>query len=213
MNIFNFKFFKNMKDTKVARISSKLPENKILCNQILKVIGNNTTKVVIDDNIKNSYYVYLNDTIYISTKENAESNYSRLCLLAHECVHAMQSKRLQLLNFIFSNLEIISFIIFIILLLFFHHVQALLLIYAIICSISIFLRGYLETNAVINAPKIVSKYLDSIKQKINIEQNDINYVENVYNVQTKKLYLLFIIMLFLGKIVRGIIIYLIYAFF
>lgn len=212
MDILKLKIFKNMKDSKVAQITEKLPENEILCKQILNVIGNNTTKVVIDKDIKNSYYVYLNDTIYISNSQNTQSDYSRLCLIAHECIHSMQNKKTQLFNFIFSNVEIVTFIVFIILLFVLHHNIFLILIYFMICVISILLRGYLETNAVINAPKLTTKYLESVKEKNNIESKDIKYVENVYNIQTKKLYLLFIFSLFIGKFIRCIIIYLLYSF-
>ena len=42
---------------------SKLPANEIIASEILKTLENNHTKIVLDEDIKNSYYVYLNDIL------------------------------------------------------------------------------------------------------------------------------------------------------
>ena len=61
MNFFNFDRDKNL-----IKIASKIPQNKEVAQEILYIVGNNTTKIEQDKDIKNSYYVYLKDTIYLA---------------------------------------------------------------------------------------------------------------------------------------------------
>lgn len=205
MNILKFK-----QDEKLQSITDKLPFNQDICESILKLIGNTKTKVVLDKDIKNSYYVYLNNTIYLADNYKSNTLYSRLCLIAHECRHSVQNKTLQKLNFIFSNLEIFAFVIFSLIVIFNTNMVFCLYSYVAILVLSIIFRLYLETDATIQAPKIVTKYLKTVQGSISIEDQDICYAENVYKKYTKQLYPLFIFLLFLGKLLRLMIILVIY---
>ena len=143
---------------------SKLPANEELTKEILYMLNNKHTKVVLDEDIKNSYYVYLNDTIYLSNREKAKNNSSRVVLTAHEVRHSIQSKYLQIINFVLSNVELIAFVINIILFIFKKFSMTNILVYLGIVVISIIPRMILEFDAVINSIKITRKYL---KDKIN----------------------------------------------
>lgn len=186
----------NEKD-EVTKIVNTLPENGVICKEILNNINNSITKVVFDKSIKNSYYVFLNDTIYISDNEKTNKNCYRLCLISHECVHSMQNKIMQILNFFLSNIEMFSFIVFAILIIFNIHKLLFFKIYLIIMLISIVPRFFLETDASFKAPKYAKQYL--IKKGYN---NESNIVVNLYDTKIKLYFPFFVIYLFLGKFIR-----------
>lgn len=187
----------------VTNIIDTLPDNYEVAKDILKAINNNTTKVVFDKDIKNNYYTYLNDTIYLTenkkyTKKNRDG---RICVIAHECRHSVQSKILQNLNFILSNIELLSFIIMIVLLLFKIINIMLVCIYISIVILSTIPRLILEIDAVKKSVKIAKDYL---QQKLKTE--DVETVNNFYLIHTKTLLPLFIFSLLFEKIVRVVII-------
>lgn len=187
---------------------SKLPANEELTKEILYMLNNKHTKVVLDEDIKNSYYVYLNDTIYLSNREKSKNNSSRVVLTAHEARHSIQSKFLQIINFVFSNLELIAFIINIILFIFKKFSITNILVYLGIVTISIIPRMILEFDAVINSIKITRKYL---KDKINDEK--LNKIISIYKFKINILMPLFIFNLIFGKIFRIVILGLAFYFF
>ena len=55
-----------------------------------------------------SLYIAVTNKISIADMKN---NYARIQTIAHECIHSCQDRRLLLFNFIFSNINIIYFII------------------------------------------------------------------------------------------------------
>jgi hypothetical protein len=111
-----FKYF-NLKNNLID-ISSKLDNNEIVCKEMLGLLKNKTTAVKIDEDIKNSYYVFLNDTIYLTNREKNRIGPLRICNVAHECIHSNQNKILQWMNFVLSNIELIFFAVNIILIIF-----------------------------------------------------------------------------------------------
>lgn len=201
MDFFDgIKIFK--KDSSIRKdldsIIEKLPNSEIIAKSLLKNLGNDETKCVFDKDIKGNYYVYLNDTIYLCDRQNKKYNYERLCVIAHECIHSIQPKWLQKLNFIFSNLEIIFFVLAIIL--YFLKITNVYLfsMYIAIAIFSIIPRTVLEIWAMLNAPKLSKKYLE----EENFKDGDIKKVENVYNFSTKLLMPLAIIQMFFFKLLR-----------
>ncbi len=187
---------------------SKLPANEELTKEILYMLNNKHTKVVLDEDIKNSYYVYLNDTIYLSNREKAKNNSSRVVLTAHEVRHSIQSKFLQIINFVLSNVELIAFVINIILFIFKKFSMTNILVYLGIVVISIIPRMILEFDAVINSIKITRKYL---KDKINDKK--LNKIISIYKFKINILMPLFIFNLIFGKIFRIVILVLAFYFF
>lgn len=141
-------------------------EVKDICEDILQLVENKTTKVKIDESIKNSYYVFLNDTIYLSTRQTSEDKKeTRLVLICHECVHSVQSKPLHLTNFLIANLEMILFVIAIILK-YIYKQESIVPIYGVIAVVSIVIRGILELDAILKSIKLAERYLkESAKEK------------------------------------------------
>lgn len=180
----------------------KLPSSDIIAKDILKSLNNKKTKYVFDEDIKGNYYVYLNDTIYLSSKQSDKNNYERLCVISHECIHSIQPKWLQNINFIFSNLEIIYFVIFMIFAFFKKSNIYLYLVYLVIVTLSIVSRTILELWAIKKAPQISKAYLDN---KI-LNKEEVQTVDNYYTFLSKLLTPFAIIQIFFFKLIRLLII-------
>lgn len=179
----------------------KLPRSDDMAKELLNSLGNDKTKCVFDEDIKGNYYVYLNDTIYLSSKQKDQKNYERLCVISHECVHSVQPKYLQNINFVLSNIEILFFVTFIILYLFKIVNIYYFWGYIVLALLSIIARLILELWATFKAPKLSKKYLEKRLQKEEVES-----VYNTYKFQTKLLIPLFVIQLFFFKIIRMLIV-------
>ncbi|MCX8075157.1 MAG: hypothetical protein N2749_06185 [Clostridia bacterium] len=185
----------NPKNSKIKKIIDKLPDNITITKEMLTMLGNSTTNVIIDNDFKNSYYVFMNDKIYLSNKEN--NKYTRVCLIAHECVHSIQNKILQWFNFILSNLELLAFFLCAVLIFFDKSKNISFLVYTCIWAISVLVRSILEIHAVYKSIYLSKKYLD-----IKISKNDAKDITNVYSYQAKVLFPLFFISLFYAKMIR-----------
>lgn len=204
-----FRYFKNntKERKKIQDIIDKLPDNEIIAKEILAENNNTKTKIVLDVDIKNSYYIFLNDTIYLSNKNKASTRYSRLCLIAHECKHSLQSKVLQVINFLISNIELIFFVLFAILGLLNFKNSFIPNIYYITVILSIIPRLILEFDAVYSSVRISEKY---VEQKLS--KNEADMVHLVYSFQVKVLVPMLIFSLVIWKVIRSIIIFVIYKY-
>lgn len=197
--------FKFENDERLKSIVDKLPENEIVAKEILEMLGNNTTKIEKEPSIHDSFYVDLKNTIYLADNERNNKGVSRICLIAHECKHSIQSKVLQKLNFILSNLELIAFVVFAILMVIYNS-KILLFSYIGFSILSFIPRFILETDAVFTSSKIAKKYLE-----IKVSKEEAETLTAVYKKATRGImYIFFILNLLLGKIVRSIIMMLIY---
>jgi len=178
-----------------------------VCRDILKIVNNPNVNVEVDENSKNSLYVFLNNTMYISTKTNNkksvdEQNKSKVIIIAHECAHSIQPKVLQIINFVLANLEMMLFAIILITSIFFKKYGILVNSYVIISLISIIVRWYLEMNATINSVKITSKYM-----LVNgANKSEVKELIKYYKKELLKALPLFLMWLFLFKIIRLILI-------
>lgn len=197
----------NKKDSneniKINKMISNIPENEFVAKEILEMLNNNKTKIEIDSDTKSNLYIFLNDTIYIS--KNKKDDFNRICVIAHECIHSIQSKSAQILNFVLSNIELILFIVLIALFCFKLKFMPLLILYVLTNIFSIGIRLYLELSAVFGSIKLSDKYF-----KNYLEDNIRDYIVNIYKSQIKTLLVFFIIKLFLFKVVRMFFIILIY---
>lgn len=138
------------------------------CEYILKDIGNNSTRIKIENDIKGNYYSHLNDTIYLNNKEKADIE--ELIILCHECRHSIQDKKLHLINMIASNLEILLFIIIIILEITNIRCNILFVFYILSFLICISVRTHLETDAIKNSFYMAKQYaqenqINKLKEK------------------------------------------------
>ena len=85
-------------------ITNKLPENTVVCEEILKQIGNSRNVKVVQNENKNakaSLYIVLTNTISIA---NINNTCTRIQTVAHECIHSIQNRKLLMFNFVFSNI-------------------------------------------------------------------------------------------------------------
>ena len=153
-------FLKSENDKLAQQYSEKLPENEIICKDILNSLNNKDTKVILDKEIKNSYYVFLNDKIYISDNKVNDNLYTRIVLIAHECIHSIQSKILQILNYLFSNVEVLMFLILLgVKFITKTSNMVLLITYLMVGLIAIIFRSILEFDAVKRSLNLGLEYL------------------------------------------------------
>lgn len=199
------KFFKKLnifkKDSDLSKhaneIMNTVEENTLACKNILALISNNSTNIELINNSKTSYYVFLTDKIYLSNNDKNKNNFTRIGMIAHECIHSVQSKILQWINFLSSNLEMIFFVILIILKLFNFLNLELIIIYSVISLISIITRNFLEVEATVKSVNLSKKYLSKI-----LNDSQLNEIIDLYKFQTFVLLPGFIIYLNFGKILR-----------
>jgi len=163
-------------DNSLDYITKKLPSNKIICQEILKSFGKNI-EIEEDNKSNNSMYIVVTDKILLGKMKN---DWVRVQTIAHECVHSTQDRRILLGNFILSNLCRLYFFISCVLVLFGICSYLNLYILIIVVFLSIFIRNYLETNAMTKAEFVAEKYLETTdltkeeKEKLIGKYNELN---------------------------------------
>lgn len=153
-------------------ITDKLPENKKICQTILKKLNNETVTIKESEDNEASLYLVLNNTILIA---NIKATFTRVQTIAHECLHSIQSKRTQLFNFIYSNAYFIYFLCICILSLlrFNQHGMLHLFILTILGFIYYAIRSYLEMDAMTKAKPLAKEYLEEEGTLSKEEQKEI----------------------------------------
>ena len=158
---------KNMKrikeigyDKDLNNITNLLPENKQVCEDILKKLGNTEVKIEEsqDENNKTSFYSVMSNSIIIA---NIKDTFTRIQTIAHECLHSVQNRKMLLFNFIFSNIYLLYFVVTCALTMFkvvkqqIYQVVILLILGIIYYAV----RSYLETDAMTKAPYLAKEYM------------------------------------------------------
>ncbi len=174
---FNMKNIKKIKQTgenqSLKEITNSLPENEIICKNILKMLKNENVKIKhADENSKTSFYIIALNTIIIA---NVKDTFMRVQTIAHECIHSIQDKRLLWFNYIFSNVYLLYFIITTILAVINKlPVPSVFAIILIMMSITLyFVRSYIETDAMIKARYVAKEYMENNEDLINKENIDL----------------------------------------
>lgn len=175
------------KNKKLDELTSKFPENKEICKSILEKLDNSNVKIKEneDKDNKTSLYIAMSDTIFIA---NIKDTYTRIQTIAHECLHSMQSRRLLLFNFIYSNIYILYFALSIILTIFgvFKDTKLQIIILTILGFFYYVIRSYLETDAMTKAPYLAKEYmLEYIEKNPICTKEEIEEVSNEYNTINK----------------------------
>ena len=183
------------KEYDIEEIISKLPDNNTITKETLKKLNNNNTKIVFDDDIDGNYYVFLNDTIYLSSKSS--NKYKRLTVICHECIHSIQSKVMQVMNFILSNLEIIIFSIFAILKFLNVFENMLTYTYIAFVIISLIPRFILEIHASLKSISLTKEYVCK-----KIGYNEAEFVNKIVKFQVISLLPVMLLSLCFWKIAR-----------
>ena len=172
MNVKELNKFAN--NSKINKIADKYPENKEICKSILKMLGNDTTKI--EENVESdtTLYIAIQDKILVG---NTHGSFTRIQTIAHECLHSIQDRKILIFNFIYSNIYFLYWIIICGLVIFKKLSNEM--IYANILLILSFIyytvRVFLENDAMIKAEFIAKEYME--KQPKAIEQ-EINEVVN-----------------------------------
>ena len=149
-------------------IAKKLPTNKEICEQILKKLGNNTTKIEENENSEATLYIAIQDKITIG---NTHESFTRIQIVAHECLHSIQDKKMLIFNFIFSNIYLPFFIIICILTICKKLSNEIMYsnIFLILSFIYYVIRVFLENDAMIKAQFLAREYMQESKYIDNYE--------------------------------------------
>ena len=97
INIRKLKHIAEYEEEKFNEIVEKYPSNIEICKNILKKVKNEKVKVEEDKESKTSLYIAISDKIIIADVKNS---YTRIQTIAHECLHSIQDRRIQIFNFI-----------------------------------------------------------------------------------------------------------------
>lgn len=143
-------------------IAKKFPSNIEICKAILKKLNNENVKIEEDSKSQDCVYMVAFNKIIIAGKQN---NFSRIQTIAHECIHSIQDKRIQMFNFVFSNICIFYFITMLILtaLKILPYKMMFLAIYILLCFVQYVVRAYLENDAMIKAKFLAKEYIQEQK--------------------------------------------------
>lgn len=156
-------------DKKLNDITNKLPENREICNDILKILGNENVNVKENEGNQASLYIAISNSIIIA---NIKNTFTRIQTIAHECLHSVQNRRTLIFNFALSNLYIVYFIAIIILTIFKLNPYKINMGFGLIILgfIQYTIRSYLEMDAMIKAPVLAEKYIQQKNVLTNEEQ-------------------------------------------
>lgn len=159
---FNLRELRNLallEEEKFNKLTDKYPNNFDVCKYILNKIHNKDVKIEEDKNKKACLYIAITNKIIIA---DIKGSYTRIQTICHECLHSIQSKKILLFNFIFSNLYLLYFIIVLILGIF-DKIPNKTIFFSIMLILSYsfyFVRSYLENDAMIKAKYLAKDYLE-----------------------------------------------------
>lgn len=156
----NQKKMKQMAENeKLDDLVKRFPENIEICKFMLKKLKNEKVKIEESKENKTNLYIAISDKIVIA---NIKDTYTRIQTIAHECLHSIQNRKLLLFNFIYSNFYILYFIVVTVLRIFkvIQNDMLQIAILSILGGVYYFVRGYLETDAMIKARYLAKEYLE-----------------------------------------------------
>lgn len=161
-------------NTELNEITKKYPNNLEICESMLKMLENSTTKIEENINSNVTLYIAIQDKILIG---NMHESFTRIQTIAHECLHSIQDKKILLFNFLYSNLYLIYFFIICILTIIKKLPDEMIYsnILLILSFVYYVVRIYLENEAMIKAEYLAKEYME--EQKID-SKNEIKKVVN-----------------------------------
>ena len=140
-------------------ITNKLPENKQICQTILKKLHNETVEIKESTDNKASLYIVFSNSILIA---NIKDTFTRVQTIVHECLHSVQNKRTLYFNFIFSNIYFLYFLVICILTFMRVNLYPMLLLVGLVilgCTYYT-VRSSLEMDAMIKAKPLTKEYIE-----------------------------------------------------
>lgn len=162
INMRKLKQFVEYEEKKFNKLIEGYPSNIEICKYILNKLNNSTVKILEDKEAKTSMYIALSDKIIIADVKNS---YTRIQTIAHECLHSVQKRKMQVFNFIYSNIYLLYFVIVTILAIL-NKLQDSMLYIAIMILFSYiyyFVRSYLENDAMIKAKYLAKEFMEEVK--------------------------------------------------
>ena len=162
INMRKLKQFVEYEEKKFNKLIEGYPSNIEICKYILNKLNNSTVKIEEDKEAKTSMYIALSDKIIIADVKNS---YTRIQTIAHECLHSVQKRKMQVFNFIYSNIYLLYFVIVTILAIL-NKLQDSMLYIAIMILLSYiyyFVRSYLENDAMIKAKYLAKEFMEEVK--------------------------------------------------
>ena len=177
----NFKKIKQAgQNEELDKLSQKFPDNKEICETILKKLNNTKVQIKESNEKEASLYIAITNTILIA---NIKNSYTRIQTIAHECLHSIQNRKVLIFNFIYSNIYILSFVVFTVLALF-KIIENKLLFGAILIIMSFIyymIRSFLEMDAMTKAEFLAKEYMEEYQKKnTEILQEDVEKISNEY---------------------------------
>lgn len=169
---YNLKKIKQeVKNEELDKIVQKYPENKVICEEYLKKLNNEKVEIEENDGTENSLYIAVSDKILIG---NIKESYSRIQTIAHECLHSIQDRKLQIFNFVYSNIYMLFFIVITLLALF--KVLPYKMMFNVLLMfmglVYYMVRTFLENDAMIKARYLAKEYMEekNISSKEEIDK-------------------------------------------
>ena len=162
ISVKKLKHFAENEERKFNELIEAYPSNIDICKDILKKIGNDKVKIEENKEAKTSMYIAVSDKILIADVKNS---YTRIQTIAHECLHSVQERKIQLFNFMYSNIYLLYFIVITILAIL-NKLQDVMMYISIMITLSYiyyFVRSYLENDAMIKAKYLAKEYMEDLK--------------------------------------------------
>lgn len=159
----NIKKVKEIANNKrLNELTNKFPENLDICKSILKDLNNENVKIEEEKESKTSLYLVMQNKIIIA---NNKESFTRIQTIAHECIHSIQSKRMLMFNYIYSNFYLIYFALISVLTIFkiVNNTMLQVEILTILGFIYYFIRNMLENDAMIKARYLAKEYMEQSK--------------------------------------------------
>lgn len=146
-------------DEELDELAKAYPSNIEMCKEYLKKLGNEKVKIEENEGAEASLYIAITNKILIA---NIQKSYTRIQTIAHECLHSIQSKKMLLFNFIFSNIYFVYFIAICALMIFkvLPYKMMFLVIFLILSMIYYTIRVFLENDAMIKARYLAKEYME-----------------------------------------------------
>ena len=177
----DIKKIKNIgEDKELKKIADKFPENKEICEEILKKLNNKNIKIEESSDTKSSFYIVMGNKIIIA---NIKDTFSRIQTIAHECLHSIQNRNILLFNFWFSNIYLLFFLISMFLIIF-NVGNSLIYIESFVGIAIIYfsVRNYLENEAMNKAIFVAENYMKEYKKEnLEISDDDIKKLMENFN--------------------------------
>ena len=156
----SFKELKKISTNKeLEKITNKFPENKEIAKEILEIVDNKDVKIEEAKNTKTSLYIAITNKIIIA---DMKENYGRIQTIAHECIHSCQDRSMLLFNFIFTNINMIYFLLISILTICKVIDNKMLFVSSlfIFMLIQFAFRSYLEIDAMTRSKYLAKEYIE-----------------------------------------------------